>query len=89
MAVKFDFTPIEEEAFQFTPFGEAEEIVEEKAPTDIQRIKDIAKQIPVSALKGVGGAYGNLLQALGVQDKELLPGEKIRTQTEFDVLENF
>jgi len=87
VAVKIDFTPIEEESIQFTPFGEVEEVVEEKAPTDIERIKDIAKQIPVSALKGAGGAYGNLLQALGVQDKELLPGEKIRTQTEFDVLE--
>ena len=64
MAVKFDFTPIEEETIQFTPFGEAEEIVEKKGPTDIERIKQQLGEYNV-----LTESWGGKVPLVGVSSK--------------------
>lgn len=49
--------------------------------------KDIGKQGAKELLIGAGGAYGDLLDLLGLQPKEELPGKQARNKAEFEILE--
>lgn len=49
--------------------------------------KDIAKQGTKELLIGAGGAYGDLLDLLGLQAKGQLPGKEARNKAEFEILE--
>jgi hypothetical protein len=49
-------------------------------------VKDFAKQLAQGGGIGALGTYGDIADLLGVQAKEILPGEKAKTQREFDVL---
>lgn len=49
--------------------------------------KDVAKQGIKETLIGAGGAYGDLLDLIGLQSKEQLPGEKAKNSAQFDILE--
>ena len=49
--------------------------------------KDVAKQGVKELLIGVGGAYGDLLDLVGLQSKELLPGEKATYNMESKILD--
>lgn len=49
--------------------------------------KDVAKQGIKETLIGAGGAYGDLLELVGLNSKEQLPGEKARNSRDFETLE--
>ncbi len=49
--------------------------------------KDIAKQGTKELLIGAGGAYGDLLDLLGLQTKGTLPGQDARNKAEVEILE--
>jgi len=49
--------------------------------------KDVAKQGIKGVLIGAGGAYGDLLELVGLQSKKQLPGEKAKNEADFDTLE--
>ncbi len=49
--------------------------------------KDITKQGIKETLIGAGGAYGDLLDLVGLQTKDQLPGQKARNDAEFAILE--
>lgn len=49
--------------------------------------KDVAKQGIKETLIGAGGAYGDLLDLVGLQAKGQLPGKEARNKVQFDILE--
>ncbi len=49
--------------------------------------KDVTKQGVKETLIGAGGAYGDLLDLIGLNSKEQLPAEKSRNSMQFDTLE--
>ena len=69
---------------EFGVFADAEET--SQGPS---RIKDVAKQVPVSAAKGGLGAWGNLAEFLGIQSKNQgpTPGQQARYKMQSDILE--
>lgn len=50
-------------------------------------VLDVAQQGVKGLLIGAGGAYGDLLDLVGLQSKEQTPGQKARTSAEFQTLE--
>lgn len=56
----------------------------EKAPSTI---KDVAKQAAIGGAKGLLGTPGDLLDLLGAQSTEMLPGEKAHYDVQFEILE--
>lgn len=59
---------------------------EEKQFGFLDTVKDIGEQIVSKGVAGFGGAYGNILDTLGLQSKEVLPGEQAKYLREFDAL---
>lgn len=55
----------------------------------LQTVRDIGEQVATKGLSGAVGAYGNILDATGLQLKpgQSLPGEQARNSAQFQVLE--
>lgn len=55
----------------------------------LETARDIGEQALTKGAAGIGGAYGNILQALGLQlgEGETLPGQQARSSQQFNVLE--
>lgn len=58
----------------------------EKSQTEIYG-KDILRQGAQGFGIGALGTYGDILDLLGLQSKEMLPGEKVKNKMEFEILE--
>jgi len=63
---------------------------EQEAPKEMG-VGDYAEDVAKQYAQGVGvgglGTYGDILDLLGMQPKEMLPGEKQKYEREFDILE--
>lgn len=62
---------------------------EEKNFGFLDTLRDVAEQVTTKGIAGIGGAYGNTLDAFGLQLKEgqQLPGQEARNKIQFDILE--
>ena len=55
----------------------------------LDTLKDVGQQVIKKGISGIGGAYGNILEAFGGQLKEgeTLPGQKAVNDTQFEILQ--
>jgi len=82
-AQEIGYTPQEVLSYFNTP--KQEEKPEETGFKDY--VSDFGKQAVQGLGVGAIGTYGDILDLLGVQAKEILPGEKAKYSREFDILE--
>ena len=55
----------------------------------LDKVRDVAEQVVSKGVSGVAGAYGNILDAVGLQPKEgeQTPAQQARNEREFEILE--
>lgn len=68
------------------PFQEFGTLEREEDLREPSTVKDVLKQVAKRGFAGATGAYGDVLDLLGLQAKEVLPGEQARRQVESDIL---
>lgn len=79
----------QEEGNIFTNLAQKNEQKKKDSFGFLDYLRDIGEQVVTKGVAGIGGAYGNILDLAGLQNKpgEMTPGEMTRQKIESDILD--